>query len=80
MRVFGLLFAASYAALIVWLYAAQPQTMAEVTGGLTSQVGAYRIDAQAFDDGLADFWLGKQDARAALTAIQKRLESIVKPG
>jgi len=34
---------------------------------------------KAFDDGLADFWLGKQDARTALTAIQKRLETIVKP-
>ncbi|GAA1143773.1 sugar ABC transporter substrate-binding protein [Kribbella jejuensis] len=34
---------------------------------------------KAFDDGLADFWLGKQDARTALTAIQKQLESIVKP-
>ncbi|WP_328993177.1 sugar ABC transporter substrate-binding protein [Kribbella sp. NBC_01245] len=34
---------------------------------------------KAFDDGLANFWLGKQDARTALTAIQQRLESIVKP-
>lgn len=34
---------------------------------------------KAFDDGLANFWLGKQDARSALTAIQKRLESVVKP-
>ena len=50
-----MLFSLAYAVLIVWLYAAQPQTMAEVTGGLTSQVGAYRIDAQAFDDGLAFF-------------------------
>jgi multiple sugar transport system substrate-binding protein len=34
---------------------------------------------KAFDDGLANFWLGKQDARAALNDIQKRLETIVKP-
>lgn len=34
---------------------------------------------KAFDDGLANFWLGKQDARTALTAIQKTLESVVKP-
>jgi multiple sugar transport system substrate-binding protein len=34
---------------------------------------------KAFDDGLADFWLGKQDAKSALTAIQSRLETIVKP-
>ena len=54
-RVLGLVFAASYAVLIIWLYAAQPQTMAEVTGGLASQVGAYRIDQQAFTDGLTFF-------------------------
>ena len=44
-----------YAAAIVWMYAAQPQTVAEVTGGLTSTIGAYRIDQQAFDDGLTFF-------------------------
>ena len=66
MRVLGLLFATTYAALIVWLYAAQPQTMAEVTGGLTSQVGAYRIDDQAFADGLTFFRRdGFVEARAA---------------
>ena len=54
-RVLGFLFSVAYSILIVWLYAVQPRTMAEVTGGLTSQVGAYRIDAQAFDDGLAFF-------------------------
>jgi hypothetical protein len=54
-RVAGLTATAAYAALIVWLYAAQPQTVAEVTGGLTSSIGAYRIDQQAFDDGLAFF-------------------------
>ena len=30
-----------YGAAIVWMYAAQPQTMAEVTGGFTSTIGAY---------------------------------------
>jgi hypothetical protein len=54
-RLVGLLTSLAYAALIVWLYATQPQTVAEVTGGLTSQVGAYRVDAQAFSDGLAFF-------------------------
>ncbi|MNC85417.1 hypothetical protein D3C83_10140 [compost metagenome] len=33
----------------------QPATLAEVTGGLSSAVGAYRIDQQAFDDGLRYF-------------------------
>ena len=41
-----------YASFIVWLYVRQPQTLAEVTGGLTATVGAYRIDQRAFDDGL----------------------------
>jgi tetratricopeptide (TPR) repeat protein len=54
-RAGGLAFAVLYAAVIVWLYAAQPQTMAEATGGLSSQVGAYRIDRQSFEDGLAFF-------------------------
>jgi tetratricopeptide (TPR) repeat protein len=56
----------AYAALIVWLYAAQPQTVAEVTGGLTSSIGAYRIDRQSFDDGLAFFRRDQfAEARAA---------------
>jgi multiple sugar transport system substrate-binding protein len=32
---------------------------------------------QAFTDGLADFWLGKQEAAPALATIQERLESII---
>ena len=56
-----------YGAVIAWLYVAQPQTVAEVTGGLTSTVGAYRIDQQAFDDGLGFFRREQFDeARAAL--------------
>jgi multiple sugar transport system substrate-binding protein len=34
---------------------------------------------KAFENGLANFWLGKEDARTALGAVQKRLETIVKP-
>jgi hypothetical protein len=45
----------AFAALIVWLHATQPQTMAQVTGGLASTVGAYHADAQAFADGLQFF-------------------------
>ena len=51
-----------YGALIVWLYASQPQTMAEVAGGLSASVGAYRIDQQAFADGLALFRLDQFEA------------------
>lgn len=54
-RVAGLGIAVTYASLIVWLYARQPQTFAQVTGGLAATIGAYQIDAQAFDDGLRFF-------------------------
>jgi hypothetical protein len=50
-RSLGLAIALAYSALIAWLYATQPQTIAQVTGGLASSVGAYRIDPQAFADG-----------------------------
>ncbi len=54
-RALGLLFSAIYAAVIVWLYASQPQTGAEALGGLAATVGAYRVDAQAFEEGLTFF-------------------------
>ncbi len=54
-RTLGIACTLVYAALIGWLYARQPQTVAQVTGGLSSVVGAYHIDQQAFDDGRAFF-------------------------
>jgi len=51
----GLAASLLYAAVVGWLYVSQPQTMAHVTGGFTSMVGAYEIDRQAFDDGLRFF-------------------------
>ena len=51
----GIVMTAAYGALIGWLYFRQPQTFAQVTGGLTAVVGAYRIDEQAFADGLRFF-------------------------
>jgi glutamine cyclotransferase len=54
-RLAGLLLVAAYASLIGWLYARQPQTLAQVTGGLSATVGAYRVDEQAFEDGLQFF-------------------------
>jgi hypothetical protein len=54
-RIGGLAGAIAYAALIGWLYLQQPQTFAQVTGGLTSAVGAYRIDDRAFEEGLRFF-------------------------
>lgn len=64
-RAVGLVFAMCYATLIVWLYIRQPQTFAEVTGGLTATVGAYRINQQAFDDGLELFRRDQLEASRA---------------
>jgi hypothetical protein len=64
----GLVLAVAYAAVIAWVYASQPQTVAQVTGGFASMVGAYRIDAQAFDDGLRFFRRDQfPEARAAFS-------------
>jgi hypothetical protein len=54
-RAIGLVLSIVYAIFIMWLYVRQPQTVAEVTGGLAASVGAYRIDQQAFADGLEMF-------------------------
>jgi len=51
----GLAGALAYAALIGWLYVTQPQTPAQVCGGLAAIVGAYHVDNQAFNDGLQFF-------------------------
>jgi hypothetical protein len=66
-RIAGLAFTRAYGAAILWLYTAQPQTMAEVTGGLAAGAGVYRVDPQAAEDGLAFFRRGAYpEARAAL--------------
>jgi hypothetical protein len=54
-RIFGLVLTLAYGSLIAWLYASQPQTVAQVTGGLASGAGLYRVDAQATADALAFF-------------------------
>ena len=63
----GLAGSLAYAAMVGWLYATQPQTMAQVTGGLASIAGVYKVDPQALADGLR-FFRGDQfvEARAAL--------------
>jgi hypothetical protein len=62
----GLGLTIAYALFIGWLFVRQPATLAEVTGGLSSAVGAYRVDQQAFEDGL-QFFRGDRfvEARAA---------------
>ena len=54
-RALGLAISASYAALIGWMYLHQPQSIAEVTGGLAADIGVYRVDQVAFDEGLRLF-------------------------
>ena len=67
-RSIGLAASVAYGGLVVWLYATQPQTFAQVSGGLTAMVGAYAIDQQAFDDGLRFFRADKfPEARAAFS-------------
>jgi hypothetical protein len=70
-RLAGLAVTLLYGALVVWLYAAQPQTVAQVTGGLTSSVGAYRVDPQATADALAFF---RRDAFAEARAAFERAD------
>jgi len=68
-RLLGLAATAGYGVLIAWLFAHQPQSLTEVTGGLSATVGAYRIDQQAFDDGLRLF---RQDQfEAAVSAFER---------
>jgi hypothetical protein len=70
-RTIGLVATVAYAALILWLLAQQPQSVAEVTGGLTAGIGVYRIDQQAFDDGLALF---RRDQFAASVSAFERAD------
>jgi hypothetical protein len=54
-RVVGVVASLAYAAVLAWLIVGQPRTVAEVRGGLTSQVGLYRVDRESFDQGLRFF-------------------------
>jgi hypothetical protein len=55
LRTVGVALAVAYAAVISWLYVRQPQSVAEVAGRLSSTIGTYSVDRQAFDDGLQLF-------------------------
>ena len=55
-RIAGLVVSLAYAAFIIWLYAAQPQTVAQVTGSMASGIGAYRVDTQAASDAMGFFY------------------------
>ena len=65
-RAIGLTLTVVYAAAIGWLYVRQPQSAAEIAGGLSATLGTYRIDQQAFDSGVQLFRQDRfADARAA---------------
>ena len=66
-RGLGLGAAVLYGSLIVWIYARQPETFAQVRGGVAAGIGAYRVDQRAFNEGVAHFHAERfEDARAAL--------------
>lgn len=63
----GLALVFVYAAIIGWLFIRQPVSLAEVTGDISSTLGVYRVDEQAFADGVRYFRDGQYvEARAAL--------------
>ena len=64
-RSFGLAASICYAALIVWVYAHQPQSLAEVSGGLSASIGAYQIDQVVFEEGVRLFRSGQFEAARA---------------
>ena len=68
-RAIGLVLTLVYAGVVVWMYAKQPKTIAEVTGGLTATVALYRIDQASFDQGLAFFH--KDQFAEARTALER---------
>lgn len=65
-RLAGLLVTAAYATLIVWVYARQPRTVRQLTGGMAATVGAYKVDPANFEEGLRFFRNDQfMEARAA---------------
>ena len=65
-RLAGLACTAAYAGLIVTVYARQPRTVQQLTGGVAAAVGAYRVDPVNFADGLRFFHQDRfVEARAA---------------
>jgi hypothetical protein len=66
-RIAGLIASTAYACFVIWLYVWQPQTVAEVTGGVAAGIGAYSVDQQATADAMAFFRRDMfPEARAAL--------------
>jgi hypothetical protein len=73
-RAAGLAMVAGYVMLIGWLFGAQPRSVVEAIGGVSAGIGAYSIDEQAFDDGLAFFRNDRfVEARAAFARADPAL-------
>ena len=70
-REIGLALALGYAAFVGWLYVHQPQSAADLTAGLSASIGSYRVDAQAFEDGLQFF---RRDQFAAARSAFERAD------
>src|SRR5512141_343177 len=70
-RIAGLAASTAYAAFVVWMYVTQPQTVAQVTGGIAAGIGVYTVDAQAAADGMAFF---RRDAFAEARAAFLRAD------
>jgi hypothetical protein len=71
LRAGGVVVTIAYAVFIGWLAASQPQSMAEVTGGLAATFGAYEVDAVSFDEGLRLF---RQDQFEAARSAWSRAD------
>jgi hypothetical protein len=65
-RAVGLALSSVALVFVLWVLVTQPRTMSEITGGVASSVGAYRVDDAHFAEGRA-FFLNDQfaEARAA---------------
>lgn len=68
-RAAGAGLAIGYAVFIGWLYIRQPQSVAEVRGGLSASFGTYRVDPQAFEEGLVFF--RRDEFPAARAALER---------
>ena len=71
LRAGGAALTVAYAVLIGWLAASQPQSFAEVTGGLAATFGAYEVDAIGFEEGLRLF---REDQFAAARSAWSRAD------
>ena len=54
-QITGVLLTVFYASFVVWLYASQPQTIAEISTKATVAVGTYEVDAAKFNQGVQLF-------------------------